>query len=148
MVALVTDAATGRPLTLHRAWLRADGSGKAEVDKPRLLWPGLPKAGGVVRLWPDAEVTLGLCVAEGAETSLSAAAGFGLAWACLDAANLASLAVLGGVESLTIVEDHDAAGIAAAAACAERWLAAGAEVRVWRAPTPGADFADHMGAAA
>jgi hypothetical protein len=99
-------------------------------------------------MWLDEEVTSGLLVGEGIETSLSAARGFGLAWATVDAGNLAAFPALGGIESLTIVEDHDAAGIAAAAACAERWLAAGAEVRMWRSPTPGADFNDHVGAAA
>ena len=72
----------------------------------------------MVRLWPDEEVTSGLCVAEGVETALTAARGFGLAWACLDAANLAALPVLPGVEALTIVADHDEAGIRAADACA------------------------------
>ena len=99
-------------MTVHRTWIRPDGT-KAPVDKPRLLWPGLPKLGGVVRLWPDDEVTLGLCVAEGIETALTAARGFGLAWACLDAGNLAALPVLDGIEALTIVADHDPAGIAA-----------------------------------
>jgi hypothetical protein len=30
--------------------LKVDGSSKAALDKPRLLWPGAPKTGGVVRL--------------------------------------------------------------------------------------------------
>jgi CHC2-type zinc finger protein len=73
LVGLVTHAVTGEPLTLHRTWLRHDGSGKADVDPPRMLWAGLPKAGGVIRLWPDEKVTTGLCVAEGIETALTAA---------------------------------------------------------------------------
>jgi hypothetical protein len=73
LVALVTEARTALPLTLHRTWLAPDGSGKADIDKPRLLWPGLPKAGGVIRLWPDEEVVHGLCVGEGIETCLTAA---------------------------------------------------------------------------
>lgn len=43
LVALVTDAVTIEPMTLHRTWLAPDGSGKAEIDKPRLLWPGRPR---------------------------------------------------------------------------------------------------------
>jgi putative DNA primase/helicase len=149
LLALVTDAATGEPMTLHRTWVQPDGN-KAPIDKPRLLWPGLRKAGGVVRLWPDDAVTLGLCVAEGIETALTAAAGFGLAWACIDAGNLAALPVLPAIDSLTIIADHDAlnrqtgvrAGSAAANQCGQRWLAAGAEVRVWVAPAEGTDLND------
>ena len=148
LVALVTDVVTGEPINLHRTWLAADGSGKAPLDRPRLLLKGHRKAGGVVRLWPDDEVTLGLCVAEGVETALSAAFGFGRAWACLDAGNLAGLPALDGIEALTIVADHDAAGLKAAAACAERWLVAGREVRIWRAPDLGDDLNDYASRAA
>jgi hypothetical protein len=149
LVALVTDALTTERLTLHRTWIREDGT-KAPVDKPRLLWPGLPKAGGVIRLWPDPEVTLGLCIGEGIETSLAAARGFGLAWPTLDKSNLADLPVLPGIEALTIVADHDkdGGGRQAAEACARRWLAAGAEVAIWTAPTPGVDFNDYAAGAA
>jgi hypothetical protein len=149
LVALVTDVVTAKPISLHRTWLKADGSGKAEVDRPRLLLKGHRKAGGVVRLWPDEEVTLGLAVAEGIETALALAHGFGLAWACIDAGNLAHLLVLEGIESLTIAADHDPPdrrgiqrGIQAAQACADRWAAAGREVRVILPEGKGADFAD------
>jgi putative DNA primase/helicase len=150
LVALVTDAVTGEPLTLHRTWLKADGSGKAELDRPRLLWPSLPAKGGVIRLWPDEEVTLGLCVAEGVETALLAAIGFGLAWSTIDAGNLGDLPVLGGIEALTIVADSDEGrrGFVAADACARRWLEAGKEVRVEPARTVGTDFNDFARGAA
>jgi hypothetical protein len=147
LLARVTDAGMGEPMTLHRTWIQPDGT-KAPVDKPRLQWRGLPKLGGVVRLWPDDEVTLGLCVAEGIETALTAAAGFGLAWATVDAGNLKVLPVLGGIECLTIIADHDDAGLAAAEECGRRWLAAGCEVRIWTAPTKGADLNDYRRAAA
>lgn len=142
LVALVTDAITGEPMTVHRTWLAEDGRGKAQLDTPRLLWSGLPKVGGVVRLWHDEEITLGLAVAEGIETALSFAQGFGLAWATIDAANLAALPVLDGIEALTIAADHDQVGLAAAEECACRWGAVKKEVRIWRSPTPGEDFND------
>jgi putative DNA primase/helicase len=149
LLALMTDAVTGDPLTLHRTWIQPDGR-KADVDPPRLYWKGLTSGRGVVRLWPDAEVSLGLCVAEGLETALSAAAGFGLAWACLDAWHLRTLPVLPGIDALTIVADHDKRnpqtgirpGNAAANACARRWAAAGVEVLLWTAPAEGQDFND------
>jgi putative DNA primase/helicase len=142
LVALITDVVTVKPKSLHFTWIKPDGSGKAGIAKPRLYLAGHEKAGGVVRLWPDEEVTLGLCVAEGIETALTAALGFGLAWAALAAGNLAALPPLPGVEALTIVADHDETGLRAAYACTRRWVADGAEVRVWKAPAEGADLND------
>ena len=143
LVALVRDAITAEPMTVHRTWLASDGSGKAAVDKPRLIWKGLPKKGGVIRLWPNEEITLGLCVAEGIETALTAARGFGSAWSTIDKGNLAALPVLPGIEALTIVVDHDPAGIAAADTCTRRWVEAGVEVHRWTAPTAGTDLNDY-----
>lgn len=150
LVALLTDAVTGRAMSLHRTWLAADGRGKAAVEGPRRWWPRLPKAGGVVRLWPDPELTTGLCVAEGLESALSAALGFGLAWATADAGNLENLPVLDGIECLTIVADHDELnpktgerrGLEAAHHCARRWREAGKEARLWRSPIEGTDLND------
>ena len=101
-----------------------------------------------MRLWPDEDVTTGLCVAEGIETALTAARGFGLAWACLDAANLAALPVLAGVEALTVAVDHDRAGLDAFNAVAARWVAAGREVSEWLPPGHGNDINDWAGEAA
>lgn len=142
LVALLTDVVTGEPRSLHWTFLRADGAGKANVDAPRLLLPKHRKAGTVCRLWPDDSVTLGLCVAEGIETALSAAHAFVSIWACVDAGNLAGLPVLGGIEALTIAADHDAAGIRAAERCAQRWAEAGREVRVVRPARAGSDIND------
>jgi hypothetical protein len=141
---LVTNTTTTEPMTLHWTWLTADGSGKAKLDKPRLLKKGYPKKGGVVRLWPDEEVSHGLCVAEGIETALSAANGFTPIWSCIDAGNLGTLPVLDGIDCLTVVADHDPEGLRAADACGRRWLDAGCEVRIWRAPVEGEDFNDFV----
>jgi putative DNA primase/helicase len=146
LVALVTDAVTRTPLSLHRTWVQADGS-KAPVDAPRMLLGGHRKASAVVRLWPDEAVTHGLGVAEGIETALSLAHGFRPAWACIDAGNLAALPILDGIEALTIAADNDEAGIAAAEVCAERWHAAGRNVRVVLPPRRGADLNDAARAA-
>jgi putative DNA primase/helicase len=148
LLALVTDPATAAPMTLHFTWIRPDGSGKADVAKPRLYLAGHEKRGGVVRLWPDDDLTYGLCVGEGIETCLTAAHAFTPAWACLDAGNLGELPVLPGVEALTIVADHDKAGITAANACGQRWADAGCEVRIWKAPVRGADLNDYAREAA
>jgi hypothetical protein len=140
LVALITDAVTGEPLSLHRTWIRADGT-KALVDPPRLLLKDHRKAGGVIRLWPDDAVTRGLAIAEGIETALAAAHAFTPVWAAIDAGNLAAFPVLVGIESLTIFADADDAGMKAAVACAQRW-AAHAEVVTITPRQAGADIAD------
>ncbi|SOY56031.1 DUF7146 domain-containing protein [Cupriavidus taiwanensis] len=131
LVALITDAVTRLPLSLHRTWVQADGS-KADVDPPRLLLGGHRKQGGVIRLWPDEAVTMGLGIAEGIETALSLAWAYTPVWACIDAGNLAAFPPLPGIEVLTIGADNDPAGTAAAQACAHRWADADAEVYVTR----------------
>jgi putative DNA primase/helicase len=147
LVALVTDAVTREPLTLHRTWIKANGD-KADVDPPRMLLGGHRKAGGVVRLWPDEAVTHGMGIAEGIETALSLAHAFQPAWACIDAANMAGLAPLDGVDSLLIAADHDDAGIAAAEACGARWVDAGKEVGIVVPDTHKTDLNDLARAAA
>lgn len=141
LVALVTDAATGQPLTLHRTWILASGE-KAPVDPPRMLLGGHRKAGGVVRLWPDEAVTMGLGLAEGIETALSLAHAYQPVWACVDAGNLAAMPVLAGIESLMIAADHDEAGIAAAESCANRWADAGREAYIVKPPDQKMDLND------
>jgi putative DNA primase/helicase len=133
LVALITDVMTGEPMSLHRTWIRADGR-KADVDPPRLLLGCHRKQGGVIRLWPDEAVTTGLGMAEGIETALSLAWGYVPVWALIDAGNLKALPVLAGVESLVIGADNDAAGIAAADECAQRWADADREVFVTQQP--------------
>ena len=143
LVALVTDPHDpARAVTLHLTWIAPDGGGKANLEPPRLTLPKHTNE-GVVRLWPDEEVTNGLLIAEGIESALTAARG-GIApvWACLTAGNMAKFPPLAGIEALTIVADHDKAGQDAANACAAAWHAAGHEVRVWTAAEPGNDFND------
>jgi putative DNA primase/helicase len=144
LVALVTHAVTAEPMTVHRTWICADGSKPTQLDRPRLLWPGHAKAGGVIRLWPDEAVTLGLGIAEGIESAL-ALAHCGLpVWALIDAGNMAVFPHLSGIEALTIAADHDLGGTGQQAAerCADAWLAGGSSVRVVVPPEPGSDMAD------
>jgi putative DNA primase/helicase len=141
LVALVTDAKTCEPLTLHRTWIRADGT-KADVDPPRMLLGNHRKKGGVIRLWPDDCVTYGLGIAEGIETALTLATVLKPVWSLIDAGNLMALPVLAGVEVLTIAADHDDAGIKAATVSATRWTEAGCDVRVVVPPRERADLND------
>lgn len=147
LVALVTDVATRCPISLHRTWIKADGT-KADVQPPRLLLGGHRKAGGAIRLWPDEAVNHGLAVAEGIESALSIAHIFRPVWALIDAGNLAKFPVLAGVESLLIAEDHDEAGARAAQTCAIAWAHEDREVRIAKAPAAGEDANDYLRSAA
>ena len=154
LVGLITDIETGEPLSLHRTWLRPDGSGKAALEKPRLLLAA-HRSNGVLRLWPDDEVTLGLVLGEGIESCLAAARG-GLTpvWACLSARNLGAFPVLDGISGITILVDHDRpnpktgrrAGIDAGRELIERYVSVGfdrrRDIQVIMSPSEGADAAD------
>lgn len=142
LVALITDIATGMPLSLHRTWVRPDGT-KADATPPRLLLKDHPIAGGVIRLWPDETVTHGLGIAEGIETALSLAHGITPVWACIDAGHLAAFPVLGGISELVIAADNDPAGRDAAERCARRWESC-ATVRVIAADAAGCDLNDEV----
>lgn len=127
-------------LGLHLTWLKRGGGLWRRSER---RYAGR-KAGGVVRLWPDECVSQGLGIAEGIETALATARVFQPVWATLDAGNLAAFPVLPGEVALSIFADRDKSGTGqkAALACAERWLAAGREVRVLAALRTGADMAD------
>ena len=149
LVSRVTDFATCEALSLHMTFIAADGSGKAPIEKPKLLLPGHQKAGGVIRLVDDVGITLGLGLGEGLETTLAVtAAGWSPVWASIDAGNLAGLPVLAGIETLTIFTDHDEAGTKAAQTLAARWRSARHEVRVCTPPGQGQDWNDCLHEAA
>jgi phage/plasmid primase-like uncharacterized protein len=142
LIALITHAVTGAPLSVHRTYL--DGNGKAAIDKPKLVMKGHPIASGVVRLWPNESVSTRLTIAEGIETALTAALAISPAWACINSANLQSFPMLAGIESLLIVADHDDAGQRAAEAAGRRWADEGRDVRVWTSEREGADLNDEV----
>jgi hypothetical protein len=129
LLALVRNVITDQPQAVHRIGLTPDG------DKLERLALG-PIAGGACKLWDDAEVTTGLVIGEGIETTLAGAmvAHKGTllrpAWAVLNTANLRAFPVLRGIECLTILVDLDPnhVGEVAAAECAMRWVAGGCEV--------------------
>jgi hypothetical protein len=145
LCALVTDAITAAPLTLHFTRLARDGRGKAGTDQDKLLLAGHAKAGGVIRLWPNLDVRYGLGIAEGIETALCAAHAYTPVWAMVDAGNMAKFPLLDGIETLVIFADNDPAGLAAARACGTRWGRAGREALLV-VPNQG-DMADVVAAA-
>lgn len=148
LCAAVTDARSGKPISLHFTRLAADGRGKAGTEQDKLLLAGHRKKGGVIRLWPDESVIYGLAIAEGIESALAAAHLHTPAWAAIDASNLAAFPVLNGIESLVIFADHDDVGIGAAKLCARRRKESGREVRIRSPRTQGWDIADVIAARA
>lgn len=144
LVGLVTDTITNEPISLHRTWIRADGT-KAAVDPPRMLLKGHRKAGGVIRLWPDKTVEQGLAIGEGIETCLAAAHAFTPIWSTIDAGNLSAFPILAGIDALTIYADADESGKRGASICARRWASI-AEVTIVTPKQVGADIANVVAA--
>lgn len=139
MLARITHAQTNVPLSLHQTFIAPDGSGKAPIEKPRLMLAGHQKKYGVIRIDNDEDVTHGLAIAEGIESALSAAHFFRPIWSCIDAGGVATFPVLPGIECLTIFADHDLNGVGQRAAeqCANRWNAAGKYVSIIEPPSVG-----------
>jgi hypothetical protein len=147
MVALVRNVLTDRPQAVHRTALDLSGR-KVEVNGRDRMALGSIK-GGAVKLTPDDCITYALGIAEGIETALSLARlpeWRGLpVWSLINADGIDSFPVLAGIETLVIAVDHDKAGEDAALAVAERWRAAGREVLLVEATTPGNDLNDILG---
>jgi putative DNA primase/helicase len=137
IVALVTRAADGAPVAIHRTFLSRDGGGKAPVDPQKMMLG--PCRGGAVRLGAPNGL---LMVGEGIETCLSALQVTGYsAWAALSTSGLRNLELPGDVSDVVVLADGDEAGEAAAHFAAVRWRREGRRVRIAR-PPQGMDFSD------
>ena len=137
LVALVQDIITGEPIAIHRREL-TQNSTKAGS------WMALgPKSGGAIRL---SRSDCGeLAIGEGVETCLAGMQlGSGPTWSVIDAGGMTAFPVLDRVGRLTIMADNDLSetGQRAAAACRDRWAAAGKAVRCATPEEPGQDFND------
>jgi phage/plasmid primase-like uncharacterized protein len=147
MLGLYRDLQTDEPKAIHRTAL---GPGGVKIDRKALG----PVSGCALKLDADENVETGLTIAEGIETALAGRQlGFRPAWAVGSAVAIKNFPVLGGIEALTILVDHDEAdrngrraGQEAALACSERWTAAGREVQRVVPRRAGADMADLIGA--
>jgi phage/plasmid primase-like uncharacterized protein len=137
MVAAVQGA--GLP-AVHRTYLRADGSGKAAIDRDKMMLGGTQ--GGAVRL---SDGPSRLVVAEGIETGLSLLCGLldgpATLWAALSTSGLRGLHLPTQPGRLTIATDGDAPGREAGHALAERAHALGWQVGTLD-PGTGCDFND------
>jgi putative DNA primase/helicase len=92
-----------------------------------------PCGGSAIMLDDDDKVTLGLTIAEGLETALSGRQlGWRPAWALGSAHAIATFPVLGGIECLTVLAEHDDSGANARALfeMSQRWNGAGREILI------------------
>jgi hypothetical protein len=133
------DNVDGELIGVHRTWLTRDSAGNwRRVDRAMLG----RTAGGAVRLAGASET---LMVAEGIEMALAAMRATGLpAWAALSTSGIVGLTLPQAVRAVKILADHDAsgAGMRAARAAAERWVAEGRRVWIAMPPDNGTDFND------
>ena len=137
MVALVKGT---HSFAVHRTYLQANGSGKAQV-KPAKAMLG-PCAGGAVRL---SQTDGPLLICEGIETGLSLLSGLlegpSTVWAALSTSGMRSLKLPSQPEFLTVAADGDAPGREAAYALASRAVSLGWVVSLLPAPE-GRDWND------
>lgn len=120
MVAVVCDR-DGKAVTLHRTFLNADGTAKANLKSARKLMPGPIPDVVNVQLMPYLGGTLG--IAEGIETALSASKLFRMpVWAALDADKMVKWKPPEGCNEVVIYgdNDHSYTGQAAAYTLAKR----------------------------
>ena len=139
IVGIMTDPVTAQPTgAISRTYIGPDGK---KVCKAKTLGEG----GGVVRVSPDEDVLEGLFLPRrprdrarrcGARPEADLGDRLGRP--------MAKFPVVAGIESLTLVADHDANGTGERTAreTAERWLDAGREVRLIWPKTKGEDLND------
>jgi putative DNA primase/helicase len=138
IIAIMTDPITAAPTgSITRTYIDAD---LKKLGKARAL--GTPM--GIVRLASDEDVPGGLYLAEGLETALSAMSiGLRPLWATGSTSILNAFPLLCGIETLSILADHDAngAGEKAARELELRWRCGAREVHIFQSDQTG-DFND------
>ena len=141
LVAIVRDVA-GNPTGIHRTWLAPDGSGKAAIEKNRMMLGTV--SGGAVRLVPLGDSSF-LGMGEGIETTLAVKPVVNIPlWSALSAGNLEQMIVPDQVKTIIIFVDNDLSGtgLKAALKAAAIHHAAGRRVWIVMPPNPGDDFDD------
>jgi Toprim domain len=137
MISLFRNVRTDAPQAVSRTFLDSEGR---KLGRKFLG----PVAGAAIKLDADAEVTIGLVVGEGIETTMSARQlGLGRCWALGSAGAIAAFPVLGGIECLTLLAEHDDVSARAVEICASRWHAAQRDVFIDR-PIDGKDLNDAL----
>jgi putative DNA primase/helicase len=142
MIAIVRDV-SGERTAIHRTYLQPDGSGKADVKKPRMMLG--PVAGNTVHLGEISEAGV-IGIAEGIETGLSVMTACPdlPVWAALSAGNMAKVRLPPEAARIILLADHDTskAGIRAARKAAQRFVLEGRKVWIATPSKAGEDFND------
>lgn len=146
MVAMVGVYGAGKFSSMHRTFLKPDGSGKAEMESPRKLMAGELPEGACVALSDYHGGPLG--IAEGIETAMSASAMYEMpVWSAINSSLLAKWIPPQGCDDVAIFGDRDRkfGGEAAAYTLAHRLAVKGINVTVHIPDQVGEDFNDiHM----
>lgn len=141
LIAAVQDVA-GIVQGVQRIYVRPDGSGKADVPKPKLSLGRI--TGGAIRI---GELGAGdtLLVCEGPEDGLSLHQMTGRpVWVAVGASNLRAMQFPPEVREIIIGADNDPAGDTAAHAAADAFAARGLAVRIVRPLEGCKDFNDEL----
>jgi hypothetical protein len=137
MIGLFRRITGDEPVAIHRTPITPEAK---KLGKPMSYGP---ICGAAIKLSPDVEVACGLAIGEGVETTLAGMKlGFNPAWAIGNAGGIGRFLVLSGIDALTILVDHDAAGLDAARDCRDRWVEADREVRCVISACAGEDLND------
>ena len=138
--AMIAAIQGNRLPAVHRTYLRSDGLGKADIERPKAMLGVV--TGASVRL---SEAHDRLVVCEGIETGLSLSSGLldapARVWAALSTSGMRGLSLPPRAGQLTIASDGDKAGREAANVLAERADALGWQVTLLPAPE-GLDWND------
>lgn len=114
----VVSLPDGTAVTMHRTYLDIKTAGKAEMEKPKKLMPGLKKlTGGAIRLMKPAESVIG--IAEGIETAIACYQHHGVpTWAAVNSVLLESFEPPSGIKKVYVFGDNDKNFVGQAAAYA------------------------------
>jgi putative DNA primase/helicase len=94
MICLVRSIVTNEPQGIHRTALATEGSSIKRNGKTFRLSLG-PVSGGVIKIDPDEDVTMGLCIGEGLESCLAGRQmGLWPVWCAISTGGVASFPVL------------------------------------------------------
>ncbi|MER2520956.1 MAG: toprim domain-containing protein [Bdellovibrionales bacterium] len=141
MVGVVRNA-QGGVIGLHRTWLKADGSGKADIQKPKMMLG--PCSGGAVHLSDEVGEIIG--ISEGIETGLAVQNAYPhlSVWAALSTSGMERIVLSPSVRRVVLLADNDksGAGLKAANATAAKLAAEGRRVWIALPPKEGEDFND------
>jgi hypothetical protein len=144
LVALYRDIISDAPRAIERTALNSDGTAVRIDGKTARKMRGSRNA-AAIKITDDADVTMGLTVGEGLETTLAGMMfDYAPAWALGPATAIGTFPVLAGIEALTILgeTDDDGANERASAACISLWIAAGQEAERVMPPARCSDFND------